>query len=226
MSNINVNIVVEGRTEQTFIRDILTPEIAHKGVFLHAMRIGKPGHKGGNVSFIRARNDIVSILKQRSDTYVSTMFDYFRIDPAWPGMEKAKKSNLTPHEKAQIIENATLNEIKKVLPDCNVERRFIPYIEMHEFEALLFCDVAILANKIDVNPKDIEKIVQKYEGPEYINHGVNSSPSKRLKSLYPAFKKTTTGIIIAKNIALSTMRKKCPHFDSWITKIMSLTQYV
>jgi len=85
MSSVEIYIVVEGRTEQTFVRDVLAPWIAHKGIYLHSASIGKPGHKGGDVRFERSIVDIGNFLKQRSDTYISTMFDYFRIDVNWPG---------------------------------------------------------------------------------------------------------------------------------------------
>ncbi|MCI4625922.1 MAG: DUF4276 family protein [Candidatus Magnetoovum sp. WYHC-5] len=36
MSSTNVYIVVEGHTEQTFVRDIIAPIMAEKGIYLHA----------------------------------------------------------------------------------------------------------------------------------------------------------------------------------------------
>ena len=75
MNNIEVYIIVEGQTEQTFVRDILAPEMLHKGVFLYPILIGVPGHRGGGVRFDRAKNDIGNFLKQRIDTYCSTVFD-------------------------------------------------------------------------------------------------------------------------------------------------------
>ncbi|MFH1136319.1 MAG: DUF4276 family protein [Pseudomonadota bacterium] len=80
MSNIDIYLVVEGATEQTFIREILGPEMARKGLYLHPALVGRPGHKGGDVRFERALKDIETFLKQRRDIVVATMFDYFRID--------------------------------------------------------------------------------------------------------------------------------------------------
>jgi hypothetical protein len=88
MSNVEIYIVVEGQTEQTFVRDVPAPQMAHKGIYLHPALIGKPGHKGGDIRFDRAKNDIGNFLRQRKDTYISTMFDYFRIDSKWPGRRK------------------------------------------------------------------------------------------------------------------------------------------
>ena len=50
-------------------------------------------------------------------------------------------------QKAEILEAATRNEIVRAFADYNAESRFIPYIEMHEFEALLFSNADILADQ-------------------------------------------------------------------------------
>lgn len=68
MNNIRIYIVVEGQTEQNFVRDIPAPYMAHKGIYLNTALIGKPGHKGGNISFDRARTDIGNFLRDSSDT--------------------------------------------------------------------------------------------------------------------------------------------------------------
>ncbi len=83
----DVYCIVEGYTEQTFMRDTLAPYLAEKACFLHARLIGTPGHKGGVVTFARFANDARILLKQSSYTMLSSMFDYFRLDASWPGMK-------------------------------------------------------------------------------------------------------------------------------------------
>ncbi len=61
-------------------------------------------------------------------------------------------------------------------------RRFIPYIQMYEFEALLFSDPAKLALAID-SPKQgliFKKIREQFDSPEAINDSAQTSPSKRI----------------------------------------------
>jgi len=213
MSNTDVHVIVEGHTEQTFVREVLAPELAYQGVFLHPVLIGKPGHKGGHVRFERAKEDIGRFLKQRSSTQISTMFDYFRLDPSWPGNVNMPGSP-TAMEKAEKIEEATLVRIRELFPDHNVEGRFIPYIEMHEFEALLFSDSSVLANKIGVNKGKIEDVLDEFGEPEEINDGPDTAPSKRLISLRKGYRKVAMGKTISEAIGISTMRERCPHFDS------------
>ena len=182
MSSIEVFIVVEGLTEQTFVRDVLAPKMAVNNIFLHPPVIGKPGQKGGDIRFDRAKGDIGNLLRQRPNTYISTMFDYFRIEPSWPGKEDVLHilgggASLVSTEKAKKLEEATFAKIKELFPDCNVDNRFIPYIEMLEFEALLFSDASILANQIGVNPSEIENILGECGKPEEINDRPEAAPS-------------------------------------------------
>lgn len=221
MSNANVYVIVEGHTEQTFIRELLAPEMACQGVFLHPVLIGKPGHKGGDIRFDRAKQDIGGFLKQRSGTHISTMFDYFRLDPSWPGNVNMQGCP-TAIEKAEKIEGTTLARIRELFPDHNVEGRFIPYIEMHEFEALLFSDTSILANKIGVDTGQIEDILDEFGEPEEIDDGPDTAPSKRLIRFHNSYRKVAMGKTISEAIGIPTMREKCPHFDNWLIRLEQL----
>lgn len=227
MNSINIYIVVEGQTEQTFVRDVLAPQIAYKGIYLHPALIGKPGHKGGVIQFDRAKIDICNFLKQRNDTYISTMFDYFRIDSKWPGKAEVLQqirngATLTAIHKAKILETATRNEIVRALSGCDSENRFVPYIEMHEFEALLFSNVDILAEKTGIDASHIRKIIQKYNNPEEINDDPVKVPSERLKALKNGYRKVAMGKTVSDAIGIQAIRRQCPHFNNWLTKLEHL----
>lgn len=227
MSNINVRILVEGPTEQTFVRDFLAPEMAMKGIYLQAARIGSPGHKGGDIRFERAKTDIGNFLRQRADIYVSTMFDYYGIDADWPGREeiRGKISSgtvLSAAEKAGLLEEATRRKIVASLGSHDAERRFIPYISMHEFEALLFSEPHILAKKLDVAPQRIEQILAECGSPEEINDRPETAPAKRIAALITGYQKIAMGKSIAEAIGIATMRRQCPHFDQWLTTLEQL----
>ena len=230
MSNVTVYIVVEGQTEQTFVREVLAPWIGIKEIFLIPALIGKPGQKGGDIRFDRAKEDIGRLLRQRRNTYVSTMFDYFRIEPNWPGKEEVKKhfSNgtiLTTEQKAAILENASRDEIEKLFPDCNSKHRFIPYIEMHEFEALLFSDPKSISEKTGISLEDISEILNEYSSPEDINDDPIKAPSKQLLKLKSDYRKVAMGKTISESIGVQKIRKQCPHFNKWLCKIEQIVVY-
>ena len=224
MNSVEIFIVVEGQTEQTFVRDVLAPQMAHKGIFLHPALIGKPGHKGGDIRFDKAKIDIGNFLKQRNDTYISTMFDYFRIDSEWPGRVEVQRQlqsgmTLTASHKAEILEAATRQEIVKAFPGCNAENRFVPYIDMHEFEALLFSDADILAEKSGIDLSLIREIIEAYDNPEEINDDPANAPGKRLESLKNGYRKVAMGKTISEAIGIQAIRRQCPHFNDWLAKL-------
>ena len=229
MNNVEVVIVVEGQTEQTFVRDVLAKAMARRGVYLTAVLIGKPGHKGGDIRFERAKKDIGNFLKQRPDTYVSTMFDYFRIESDWPGRNRVNHQietgvSLTSNEKGKILEEETYNIILTEFGQYNAVNRFIPYIEMHEFEAMLFSDIDILAQKINVNISLVRDILAKYDNPEEINDTPGNAPSRRILAMNRSYRKVAMGKAISEMTGIDLIRQKCPHFNYWINKFERLAE--
>ena len=110
----------------------------------------------------------------------------------------------------------------RAFPGCDSENRFIPYIEMHEFEALLFSDADILAEKTEIDAALIRKIIEKYDSPEEINDDPANAPGKRLESLKDGYRKVAMGKTISEAIGIAVIRRKCPHFNDWLTKLEQL----
>jgi hypothetical protein len=221
----DVYALVEGRTEQLFIERILAPYLGSKNISLRATQLSKPGQKGGDVKFVRAKKDIGAFLKQRSDTWVTLLVDYYGIDANRPGYAQGKDYH-DHTKKFQVMRQKTKQEVDKLFAAEDSARRFIPYVSMHEFEALLFSDSNILAEALHVQQKEIDAILAKCVEPEAINDSRITAPSKRLESLFPGFKeeKTRTGIDIAQKIGIDVMRSACPLFNTWINQLESLTK--
>ena len=221
MSNTFVKAVVEGKTEQSFINEVLAPTLWSRGIYLEPTILKKPGQDGGDVKFTRVNRDIGNHLKQRRDTYVTVFIDFYGISSNWPNLDEAKAKR-TPREKAECFTDDLRDRICNSFSDYCPEQRFIPYVAMHEFEAILFSDPKILADAIQIDVSKIEDIIQECLEPENINDSSITAPSKRLNALSSNFKKTTTGINIAKNIGINTIRQKCPLFHQWLSKIEAL----
>jgi hypothetical protein len=92
---------------------------------------------------------------------------------------------------------------------------------MHEFEALFFSDVEILASSLNVQREKIEENIRKLL-PEEINDNRETAPSKRLKSFSANYTKINLGLNIAKNIGIQKMREKCVLFDEWVSRLENL----
>jgi len=215
--------LVEGSTEKIFIQDIVAPYLAAKGIYMTPIIISKPGQKGGDVKFARVKNDIGLHLKQRPDTYLTLLVDYYGMKKDWPGFQAAKKQS-TAAAKADKINRATTEDVCRLFDECEAPRRFIPYVAMHEFEALLFSEAKILAAQLRVPVADINKILRPFPTPEEINDSPNTAPSKRLIALSDRFKKTTTGIAVARAIGLQKIREACPLFNMWMASIEKLRE--
>ncbi len=218
----NIIVLVEGQTEEKFVKEVLAPYLAEKNIFMTPIVLSKPGVKGGDVKFSRAKKDIGLHIKQRNDVWITLLIDFYGIKE-WPGLEEASSKSLHT-DKSNSINRATMDELNKLYSEYRIEERFIPYISMYEFEALLFSDAKILSEKMNVDIFEILKIINQCGEPENINNNPNTAPSKRLEKLSDRFKKTTTGIDIAKSIGIPKMREACTLFNEWLNRLESLTQ--
>jgi hypothetical protein len=214
--------LVEGQTEQTFVREVLAPDLGRLGVFLSASLIGKPRHKGGVRPWASARADILTALKQDQHRYCTTMFDYYGLPTDWPGRRTALPR---PYREAvSTIERAVHEEICGELGDSFDQSRFVPYIQTHEFEALLFAEPQILADVAQCPSLSdhFEEIVAECGEPEAIDDHPETAPSKRILGVAPSYQKVLHGTIAAKQIGLAKMKQACPHFGEWVGRLEAL----
>ena len=218
---VRVHVLVEGQTEETFANRILRPHFLEMEIYLYPRLVGKPGHRGGIGEYPRARRDILTTLKQDTCALCTTMFDYYGMPRSWPGRETAGRKSFA--EKAVTVEQAVLADISAELGEGPDFWRFIPYVQMHEFEALLFSDPRLLADGLGL-PGDSEtiRIRSEFQSPEEIDDSPQTAPSKRIVSLNAAYQKVADGYLISQSIGLRTMRAECPHFNEWIERLEAL----
>lgn len=117
-----------------------------------------------------------------------------------------------------MLENAMLNDV-----DANFQHRYVPYIQLHEFEAILFTDFKAydyLFSKHEFHDyESFKRIFESYENPEMIDDNKYTCPSARLERHLPEYKKPLFGSLIAQQIGLAEIRRKCVHFDGWLSKL-------
>ncbi|HEX5748152.1 MAG TPA: DUF4276 family protein [Archangium sp.] len=216
-----LNIIVEGQTEETFVRDLLAPHLGQFQVFATARcvetgRRKQQIYRGGLVSYTKARKDIQTWLKQDKQALVSTMFDYYALPSDFPAPAGIRKEG-RPLDWAIQLEHAFAAEIN--------DPRFIPYIQVHEFEALLFSDVRKVGDVLGADTlqlKQLQDIRAAFQSPEHINDSPETAPSKRLLKLFPKYDKPVFGSLAVSRIGLALIRQECPHFASWLQKLESL----
>lgn len=100
-------------------------------------------------------------------------------------------------------------------------QRFVPFVLMHEFEALLFSDCDRFANAIGQG--DVADILQavraQFATPEEIDDSPETAPSKRIKEIVPGYDKPFMGNLAILEIGLATIRSECRHFDEWLARL-------
>lgn len=217
-----VHVVVEGATEETFINDVLAPALWSHQVYLNPIILGAPGHKGGRVNYARVKKDVVTLLKQDSAAYCTTMLDVYGLGNGFPGMPLPP--NLSNLNKVTHIEQAIKGDIVAEIPDRRPDLRLLPYLQLHEYEGLLFSDPGAFASGIG-QPHlagQLNNIRQAFATPEDINDDANTAPSKRVFGVYPAYRKVVDGTLAAKAVGIQNMRQQCPHFNGWVAALAAL----
>lgn len=213
-----VLVFVEGQTELTFVREIIAPHLGQFGVTIHSTMAGKPG-SGGVPPFSRLLGEVVALLRKDSSIICSTMFDFYGMPLNWPQRKEAATASLH-QQKASLIENGMAEAVYQEMGSSFKRERFIPYVQMHEFEALLFSDPQTLSETIQLRSANVlNEILETFEHPELINDRPDSAPSKRIIKIRPGYQKILHGNLAAKRIGLQKMRQKCPHFNAWIEQL-------
>ena len=222
----NVYVVVEGKSEQAFVQQVLAVDFANRDICLEAVLVGKPGHKGGN-RWPVARTDIVNLLKMgrpHRRVCVTTMFDYYAMPVEWPG--RSTVATLAREERAASVEMAIAADIASAFDDGFDPARFVPYVQIHEFETLIFADPGRLSEEFPDRADQIAQLVASVAGiaPEDINDTPAGAPSKRIIDKIPEYasRKSSAGPDILKLAGLPTLSARCPHFALWLARMESL----
>ena len=214
-----VYIVVEGQTEESFVSQILAPTLWPRDVYLTPLLLGRGG---GRPTYVRVKKDVVTQLKQDRSAYCSTMLDLYGLGEDFPG--KPVPSCLQNLDKVVRIEQAVKADIVAEIPGLRADIRFLPYLQLHEYEGLLFSNPAAFASGIGQNHLAVQfqTIRSAFTTPEDINDDPNTAPSKRVLNAYPSYQKVLDGMLAAQAVGIERMRQECPHFRAWIEQLEAL----
>lgn len=219
---VRVNIICEGQTEETFVQEVLYHFFVSKSIYLNPILIGKPGHKGGNFTFGRLVKDLRPLLSG-ANAYCTTLFDFYGLPSDFPGKEKAQTMN-NIEEKAQCVTQSLVDALQETAISGDSLRRFIPYVQMYEFEGLLFSDCYSLASAIDkpLLARKFKEIREEFLTPEDINNSKITAPSKRILEIYRSYNKPIHGSLAIIEIGIDAIRQECKLFDRWLQQLEAL----
>lgn len=227
-----INIIAEGNSEEAFVNDVLVHHFAPMNKFVSVRKIetgwdrinNKPA-KGGFGRFqkyIKFRNDIINWINSdrgRPNTWYTTFVDLYAFpkDPLSPYTPQLQ-AILDPYQKITALEAAIAQNIN--------HPNFIPYVQLHEFEAFLMVEPDRLLGMYPDGQTGINRLKRDIQGmnPEEINETPQTAPSKRIIQHLPDYEgqKAQVGPMVAEDIGLNLLRQKCPHFNEWITALENL----
>ena len=207
---IRLAIVVEGRTEQQFVRLLLAGHLIRYDVLAEPMLIGESAEAGGDVTIERLTRRMAQV-SYHFDA-VTTLVDFY-------GFRQRPTGDASELE--QLIDEAYARAPHRRLR----EDRVFAYVQMHEFEALLFSDVRALVRAAAAAPDAERKLAEardQFASPEEINDRSDTAPSKRITGAVPGYDKVLGGSLAAEAVGLDAMRRECPRFGDWLTRLEAL----
>ena len=217
-------VFCEGPTEQGFCEQVLERHLLQFDGCIHAIKIAHSRRdgiidRGGIGKYETLRFDIQSTMKSRKQNqgvYFTTMIDLYGLPSDFPGKADHVRNPNNPRPYCEALEQAFGADIG--------DARFVPHLQLHEYETLLYSDpdaFAISFDDCDGAIAGLKAVVAEFHDVERINDGELTAPSKRIIGLLDAYQgmKPTAGPDIAEYIGLVKLRERCPHFSDWVHRL-------
>lgn len=149
------------------------------------------------------------------------MLDYYGLGPGFPSAPAP--ANMSTIERVERIEQAMNDDICNRVPELRPDIRFLPYVQLHEYEGLLFSGPKRLpAAYINRTSPPLFRRSETVSTPEDVDDGPSTAPSKRVIAAYPGYRKPLHGTMAATAVGIEQMRQECPHFRNWLDKLERL----
>lgn len=221
-----LNVLAEGQTEEAFVNQVLAPHLAGFDVFAsvrcvttrrdrHRLDIV---HRGGLRDYGKVQRDLQRWMAEDRHAVFTTMLDLYALPRDFPGFADGVRFQ-DPYARVRHLEQALSQRFG--------DPRLIPYIQLHEFEALLLSDPEKFEWQYidhDLAIARLAELAGQFDSPELIDDGEATAPSKRIIAEIPEYRhqKATAGPLIASRIGVQAMRQRCPHFNEWVTILEAL----
>jgi hypothetical protein len=217
-------VFCEGQTEQGFCKQVLERHLLQFDCFIRTILVAHSRrhrivHRGGIGKYETLRSDIRNTIKSRKQNqgvYFTTMIDLYDLPGDFPGKADRVRNAQNPRPYCEAVEQAFGADI--------ADDRFLPNLQLHEYETLLYSDPDAFAFSFDDCDRAIaglKKIAAEFHDIERINDSELTAPSKRIIGLLDAYEgmKPTAGPDIAEYIGLAKLRDRCPHFSDWVDRL-------
>ena len=122
-------ISVEGPTEETFVRTLLSPQLQDHGLWLVPIIVktrpipGRTASRGGHIPYTRIKKELLGLLEDTSAIAVTTMYDVYALPRDFPGYETGPQSS----------GSARVSHLEAALGQDIAHLKFFPYLQLYEF---------------------------------------------------------------------------------------------
>ena len=220
-------VFCEGPTEQGFCSQVLQPHLfpSWDGV-VHTLGVGEKHYRrlfgiGTHKKYETVRRFILNTIKQRygKTVYFTTLFDLYALSDDFPGKDANVLNAADPTPYVRALEKAFEDDIGHF--------HFIPYLQLYEYETILFAEpeaFRVSFENCEDEIRQLKTIAASQPSIEHIDNGKDTAPSKRIIGIIPQYRgrKTSAGPDIAEYIGIGTIRRQCLHFHEWLNRLENL----
>ena len=183
-------VFCEGPTEQGFCAQVLQPHLfpSWNGQ-IHTLGVGVRNYRhvfgiGPLKKYETVRKFIMNTIKQRygKDVYFTTLFDLYALSNDFPGTDANIRNAANPTPYVVALEKAFGDDINHY--------HFIPYLQLYEFETMLFAEpqaFRISFENCEDELQELQRIATSETSIEHIDEGNETAPSKRIIAVIPEY---------------------------------------
>ncbi|GAA4265202.1 DUF4276 family protein [Frondihabitans peucedani] len=209
-----IAILVEGQTEEAFVKLVLQPFIGFDVAYLtpivvHTSRTANGTAFRGGGSWRHYETQLKGLLGQSHWHLVTTMIDFYGYPSDGPACS-CDGNHRQP---------ACVDEREKGMKDAlSNDKRFRPFVALHEFETLVIAAGSTQTLVLDEAgaAETFRELVAEYNGDaELINNGPTTAPSKRVLAAIPDYRKVRDAVEVLEH-SLPAGLTHTPRFRMWV----------
>lgn len=212
-------IVVEGQTEEQFVKMVLEPlalihDTCLRPTIVRTKQTKTALYKGGGTSWGPYRKRVKELAPQPHWARIGVMLDLYACPSDTPGYTKS----LSGHQLHSAVTEAIQEDLEKIAPG-----RVLAGPILHELETLVIA--AIATGQTQAEPdvmQQAQTAIRKAGGDaEMVNGGPTTAPSKRLLAWWPEYEKALYGPVLISQAVWGDIARQCPTFEMWWNQLLS-----
>ncbi|MBW3068894.1 MULTISPECIES: DUF4276 family protein [unclassified Actinomyces] len=206
----HVMVLVEGQTEQGVLESVFAPVALTHSIYIQPITVitsdTSHGANRGGGNWRKYDDHLRRLLKNTHLSRVGLLIDFYGYPRNAPGYIANGKGE------------SYRQSLEQALRDHFEDPRFRPLVVKHEIEALALASISAGHSTGAFSTKALKQLVKAVEasgGPEEVNNGPDTSPSKRIHRVCRKYRKVQDGRELAERAGAEELLRRCPTFAAW-----------